>query len=539
MATMTSLSSISADSYNPDSATGKPSSRFALSAILPAFVTLLAAFLRMHALTAKSFWLDEGVSIDIARLPWPRFLHVMWSGEANMALYYLVLRFWLIFGSSEGFVRGLSVLFSVATVPVVFFLGARLFSRRVGLLAALLLAINAYHIRYAQETRSYAMVVFFAVLATWLLAKNLQEPSSAHWGIYAAVCAMATYSHFYAVLLVPAQAISLLSWRRDEIPWRKLVGSFLAFGVMIVPVAVFVFAIYVLKTGAPPSLWFTPLQPDSLLLLGIDFSGVYGRLLLSLHVLAMGIAALGAARVRRGGDQTSEAWGYTLLFSWLVAPVVMVVTVSLVKPLFVPRFLSFCLPALLLLVAVGISRLRPAVLSWGLFVAISICSIMADIRYYQYDFEMRRQDWRAVTSYVFEHAQPGDSIFFYHSGGEAPFAYYSWKQNSASLRPKTLNEHWLKTGNSQDPFGPKPEDLVAVPGTDLRAAPPAGSRVWFVSMFLDGSWREADTGTAVGKWLSNGRHQVDAQEFTSLSVALFDRNAASSLPSGNRASVKQ
>jgi len=176
---------------------------------------------------------------------------------------------------------------------------------------------------------------------------------------------------------------------------------------MIVPVAVFVFAIYVLKTGAPPSLWFTPLQPDSLVLLGIDFSGVYGRLLLSLHVLAMGIAALGAARVRRGGDQTSEAWGYTLLFSWLVAPVVMVVTVSLVKPLFVPRFLSFCLPALLLLVAVGISRLRPAVLSWGLFVAISICSTMADIRYYQYDFEMRRQDWRAVTSYVFEHAQPG------------------------------------------------------------------------------------------------------------------------------------
>ena len=539
MATMTSLSSISADSYNPDFATGKPSSRFALSAILPAFVTLLAAFLRMHALTAKSFWLDEGISIDIARLPWPRFLHVMWSGEANMALYYLVLRFWLIFGSSEGFVRGLSVLFSVATVPVVFFLGARLFSRRVGLLAALLLAINAYHIRYAQETRSYAMVVFFAVLATWLLAKNLQEPSSAHWGIYAAVCAMAAYSHFYAVLLVPAQAISLLSWRRDEIPWRKLVGSFLAFGVMIVPIAVFVSAIYVLKTGAPPNLWFTPLQPDSLLLLGIDFSGVYGRLLLSLHVLAMGIAALGAARVRRGGEQTSDAWGYTLLFSWLVAPVVMVVTVSLVKPLFVPRFLSFCLPALLLLVAVGISRLRPAVLSWGLFVAISICSIMADIRYYQYDFEMRRQDWRAVTSYVFEHAQPGDSIFFYHSGGEAPFAYYSWKQNSASLRPKTLNEHWLKTGNSQDPFGPKPEDLVAVPGTDLRAAPPAGSRVWFVSMFLDGSWREADTGTAVGKWLSYGRQQVDAQEFTSLSVALFDRNAASSLPSGNRSSGKQ
>jgi mannosyltransferase len=539
MAATTLLSSISADSSDLQSATGKPSSSFALYPILLAFVTLLAAFLRMHALTAKSFWLDEGVSIDIARLPWPRFLHAMWSGEANMVLYYLLLKVWLIFGNSEGFVRGLSVLFSVATIPVVFFLGARLFDRRVGLLAALLLTTNAYHIRYAQETRCYAMVVFFAVLATWLLAKNLQEPASAHWGIYAAVCALAAYSHFYAVLLVPAHAISLLSWRRNVIPWRKVVGTLLAFGVMVVPIAIFIFAIYVLKIGAPPKLWFTPLQPDSLLLLGIDFSGVYGRLLVSLDLLAIGIAALGAARARRSGEHASNAWGYTLLFSWLVAPVVVVVTASLVKPLFLPRFLSFCLPALLLLVAVGISRLRPAVLSWGLFVAISVCSILGDIRYYQYDFEMRRQDWRAVTSYVFDHAQPGDSIFFYHSGGEAPFAYYSWKQNSASLRPKTLNEHWLNAGNGQDPSDPKPEDLVSVPGTDLRAAPPAGSRVWFVSMLLDGGWQEADTGTAVGKWLSNGRQQVDAQEFTSLSVALFDRNAASSIPSGNRASLKQ
>src|SRR3981189_2733837 len=101
MAAMASLSSISTDSSHPHSATGKPSSSFVLYAILLAFVTLLAAFLRMHALTAKSFWLDEGLSVDIARLPWPRFLHVMWSGEANMALYYLVLRFWLTFGSSE------------------------------------------------------------------------------------------------------------------------------------------------------------------------------------------------------------------------------------------------------------------------------------------------------------------------------------------------------------------------------------------------------------------------------------------------------
>jgi mannosyltransferase len=304
MATVASLNSIPADLSKTHSPAGKSLSHFGLYAMLLALVTVLAAFLRLHALTVKSFWLDEGFSIKIARLPWPQFVHTLWFGEANMALYYLLLRFWLTMGSSEGFVRGLSVLFSVATVPPVFFLGARLFGRRVGLSAALLLAINAYHIRYAQEARSYAMLVFFAVLATWLLTKNLQEPASARWGMYAALCALTTYCHFFAALLVPAHAISLLSWRRTEIPWRKFGCSVLAYGTMILPIA-----IYALYTGASPISWVSPLEPDSLLILAAYFSGVYGRTLLSLDVLAVGIAALGAARGRGSGEHTSDAWG--------------------------------------------------------------------------------------------------------------------------------------------------------------------------------------------------------------------------------------
>src|SRR5712692_6465637 len=153
---------------------------------LLALITLVAAILRWHGIASKSFWLDEGISVEIARLPWRQFLYVLRHREINMALYYLLLHFWLAMGSTEGFIRGFSVLFSVATVPVLCALGARLFGRRAGLLAAWLLSINAYHIRYAQEARSYALVVFFATLATWLLVRNLQEPASARWAAYTA-----------------------------------------------------------------------------------------------------------------------------------------------------------------------------------------------------------------------------------------------------------------------------------------------------------------------------------------------------------------
>src|SRR5580704_7434762 len=75
---------------------------------LCAIITLAAAILRFHGIAAKSFWLDEGISVGIARLPWSQFWDVLRHREANMALYYLLLRFWMALdflttaGGSEG-----------------------------------------------------------------------------------------------------------------------------------------------------------------------------------------------------------------------------------------------------------------------------------------------------------------------------------------------------------------------------------------------------------------------------------------------------
>src|SRR6266566_969714 len=193
-----------------------------LSFWLLALITVVAAFLRFHGIAAKSFWLDEGASVEIARLPWRQFFYVLSHREINMALYYVLLHLWMALGSTEGFIRGLSVLFSVATVPVLYALGARLFGRTAGLLAAWLLAINAYHIRYAQEARSYALVVFMATLGTWLLVRNLQEPASARWAAYAAVCALAVYSHIFGALVALAHGVSLAFLRRGDLPWKDL-----------------------------------------------------------------------------------------------------------------------------------------------------------------------------------------------------------------------------------------------------------------------------------------------------------------------------
>src|ERR1700733_3288624 len=156
-------------SSSPPSPRGSTS---ALDLSLLAVITGVAAALRFHSLATKSFWFDEGVSVAIARLDWYNFARILWRREANMSLYYLLFRGWLHFGRSEFFVRSLSVCFAVASIPVIYLLGRRLFDARVGLLAAALLAVNAYHVQYSQDARSYSLMVFLCSLSSLYFLKS-------------------------------------------------------------------------------------------------------------------------------------------------------------------------------------------------------------------------------------------------------------------------------------------------------------------------------------------------------------------------------
>src|SRR5580658_5699079 len=111
-----------------------------------AATTGLGVVLQLHAITAKSFWLDEGSSITMSRLDWFNFLRILWRREMNMVLYYLLLRSWLHLGDSVAWIRGLSVVFAVAAIPGIFLLGRKMLGTRFGLVSALLLSVNAFQV---------------------------------------------------------------------------------------------------------------------------------------------------------------------------------------------------------------------------------------------------------------------------------------------------------------------------------------------------------------------------------------------------------
>ena len=147
--------------------------RLSRSTFFLLLVLLIASALRFYRLDGQSFWNDEGNSARIAE----RSLQLITEGAAgdiHPPLYYYVLHFWRdVFGSSEFALRSLSAVLGVALVWLTFLIARRLFTPNIGLVAALIAAINPFQVYYSQEARMYMLLAVISAAATYALLSQL------------------------------------------------------------------------------------------------------------------------------------------------------------------------------------------------------------------------------------------------------------------------------------------------------------------------------------------------------------------------------
>src|SRR3954469_3719126 len=175
-----------------------------------AAIVILAAILRVIFLGSRSFWSDEIVSVKLATDNWGGFWFWISKREANMALYYLLLRGWVKAGDSETWVRLFSALAGVATVPLFYAVAKRLYDQRVALISALLAATSACLVQFSQEARSYSLVILLCIVSYYFFIRLLREERLWVVGAYIVVSVAAMYAHFVAALVIVAQVASLL-----------------------------------------------------------------------------------------------------------------------------------------------------------------------------------------------------------------------------------------------------------------------------------------------------------------------------------------
>jgi asparagine N-glycosylation enzyme membrane subunit Stt3 len=156
--------------------------KYEIEELAPWFVlvlTLIGGVLRALLLANKGLWLDETLSIWVSDHTVSEILQWVANIDQHPPLYYLVLHYWMEFnGNSADAVRLLSVLFSAGTIPMIYLIGKRISGVAVGLAAAALLAFSPFNIRFAQETRMYAFLMFNAAVAIYALVRLLTDSHS-------------------------------------------------------------------------------------------------------------------------------------------------------------------------------------------------------------------------------------------------------------------------------------------------------------------------------------------------------------------------
>jgi uncharacterized membrane protein len=182
-------------------------------------IILLAIALRFVALTFDGFWLDEGYQTivesygsalpDLSHLDGTAILLKPAKPAGPKAvmdnfrkvdplcppLFALTMNRWITaFGGSDFAIRSMAAVFSVLSILVTYYLGSRLFNRRIALCAALLQTISPFDISYAQEARMYTMVVLFAAISGGATALICIRPQRAKTALYVGIYILSTWA---------------------------------------------------------------------------------------------------------------------------------------------------------------------------------------------------------------------------------------------------------------------------------------------------------------------------------------------------------
>ncbi len=195
--------------------------------IVAMILTLFGFILRLVYLFGVSPHVDEYSTIWAAQQIMERGVPVLPSGFIylqGLLFTYLDALSLALFGFNqtangiEVIARLPSLMVGLASIPLVYRLGRRMFSGYVGFLAAVLLALEPEAIIWSGRARMYALQTFLVALALFYLHRGVAEDSPRGRYLFALCFVGALLSQTVTVLLFPALVLGLLAWKG----WRWL-----------------------------------------------------------------------------------------------------------------------------------------------------------------------------------------------------------------------------------------------------------------------------------------------------------------------------
>ena len=347
----------------------------------------------------QSLWRDEAFSYLLAKQnTWQILINT--AKDFSPPLHYLLLHYWMmIFGSSEIALRSIPLIFFYATIYVFdhILIDVLKIKTKWRFAYLLLFALNPFLIYYASEARMYSMSVFF-VTASWY--GYLTGKKKIH--IISSVLSL--YTHYFTIFAIVSQILFHYLQKKH----RSEAKVFVWIAMLFAPWVIFTLIYHGSSNGdfwiTEPTLktiWLTP----GIVLTGFENSlrqystPLYGLTFISYGAIAM---ALKHFLKKDGRRETS-----TYLLLWALLPAVVAIVVSLVKPIFLPRYFIFSATGISLLLIFSLDQLKP-IIRYGLYIVIMFFLLQYNVAQVAHK---KKGDVRYVIREIKLNISPSDSIY--------------------------------------------------------------------------------------------------------------------------------
>jgi mannosyltransferase len=468
-------------------------------------IILLAFSLRLWGLGAESAWIDEAYSIALAK---HSILEILKGTAADQhpPLYYLLLHYWLHFGSSVVYARALSLIVGMIHIGQTLRFGRKLAGDWLALGTGLLLAISPMHVWYSQEARMYILLASLTTASTMELWDCLRGKN--HWLPYALFSILAIYTHYFAIFVFVGHTFLAFAWawmkheKKGVIHWA---GAMLVVGLAFLPW----FPISLYQTRFHTMSWISP--PGVTEIRDTLLSLIFGSGILNftnwmrwLGFVALGVSAIWAA-IRLQQQSVPHRQGFGFAAVWGFVPFSTVTVIALFYPIFqFKQFLIVLLP--LLIWIVWMCRLTPRLLG-GLFLATILA--LSSVNLVDQQVKLTKDDWRGASAYLQTHTALGDLLYCNPAASSLALSLYGNLHMPSDGYPP--NYDIIRGGWEGKILTPEITENV------LSFATAGYHRVWLVE-FTPEFW---DPEKTIPDWLDTHASLILDQYFGTIHVRLY------------------
>jgi mannosyltransferase len=365
-------------------------------------------------------WLDEALSVNIAKASLGDIPDLL-RRDGHPPLYYWLLHVWMdVFGDGDRAVRALSGVLGLVAIGLAYVVGRRLGGSSprghgLGTLAAAMVAVSPFAIRYSSEARMYELVVVLVLVAWLLLDAAMRSPRVPLLAGLFLVSGALLLTHYWAMFLLASVLgfLAIVAWRpASDMARTGAIRSGVALalgGVFLVP-WLSAMRFQSEHTGTPWAPAPRPTRVASETIVDLTGGLFPESTLLAAVVVSVVVLALLGRRATGGGiliGRPATDWrGQAAVVAAGTAALGGMVALA-TGSAFAGRYGSVYYPVIVMLVAAGIALVEPGWTRVGvLAVVVSLSAAVVSAQIHLYD----RTQAGAVAEAINADLRAGDLV---------------------------------------------------------------------------------------------------------------------------------